>query len=189
VAVEIERKMDTPPPFTIVPMSQGSRALLAGLAPALSRIRLIDSSKSPTRRHLSFPGQPCLTGTFGLVRDFARPSGPVQSALSRRYPEVEAQLVAVMDRGHGFTNITVNRDLVCVPHKDRRNTGTTFLTAVGDFEGGELVVVDDQGREHEADPRGQWIHFDGSRHTHFVRPFTGHRMSLICQRPRRRPRG
>ena len=39
------------------------------------------------------------------------------------------------------TQITVNKNLVCKPHKDK-NKNDSYILFLGDFEGGELIVGD-----------------------------------------------
>lgn len=76
-----------------------------------------------------------------------------------------------------FTSITVNQNYKASKHRDKGNTGQSYLVAFGNFTGGELEI-------HEGpltgihDVRSPLI-TDFSKVEHSVRPFTGDRYSLV----------
>ena len=82
----------------------------------------------------------------------------------------------------------MNKGFACARHRDGANAGPSMLQAVGDFEGGNLLVwPDDNGSGSvdslsvrdavELDTRSwQWI--DG-RQAHETQPFTGERISAV----------
>jgi len=78
----------------------------------------------------------------------------------------------------GWNSITVNQDYAAAPHRDKGNTGLSYLVAFGEYQGGELQV-------HGSDASGVYgiryspILFDGAALEHSVLPFTGHRYSLV----------
>ena len=80
-----------------------------------------------------------------------------------------------------WTSITVNQNYAADPHRDKGNHGLSYLVAFGDYRGGELVI-------HEGDCSGSYniqhqpILFNGSELLHSVRPFEGHRYSLVIYR-------
>jgi hypothetical protein len=74
--------------------------------------------------------------------------------------------------------VTVNMNYKIAPHYDKHNVGDSYLVAFGDYTGGELEI-------HE----GPHLGFKNIRHNpiklnfsevlHSVRPFEGHRISLV----------
>jgi len=77
-----------------------------------------------------------------------------------------------------FTSITVNQSYAAAPHKDKGNVGDSFLVAFGDYQGGELEVL-------EGDLKGMHnvrytpLITDFSKVLHSVKEFTGDRYSLV----------
>ena len=77
-----------------------------------------------------------------------------------------------------FNSITINQDFKADRHRDKNNSGPSYLVAFGDYEGGELVI-------HEGDLSGchnicrKPIVTDFSKVDHSVNAFTGHRYSLV----------
>jgi len=76
-----------------------------------------------------------------------------------------------------FTSITVNQNYKASKHRDKGNTGESYLVAFGDFTGGELEI-------HEGELKG--LHdvrtpliTDFSKVEHSVRDFQGDRFSLV----------
>ena len=46
-----------------------------------------------------------------------------------------------------FFGVTINRNTVCQPHKDKQNVGESCIMFLGDYKGGALVL--DDGRRFE----------------------------------------
>jgi hypothetical protein len=80
-----------------------------------------------------------------------------------------------------FDGITINQNYKAAPHRDKGNVGESFLVAFGDYQGGELQIL-------EGDLSGTYgirhapVLFDGSKYLHAVRPWTGARYSLVFYR-------
>mmetsp|Transcript_6284 Transcript_6284/g.10779 ORF Transcript_6284/g.10779 Transcript_6284/m.10779 type:complete len:361 (+) Transcript_6284:310-1392(+) len=58
-------------------------------------------------------------------------------------PELTKLLTNLMRRHdplHEWTNITVNRNFNCKPHRDRGNTGPSYIVGFGEYIGGELNI-------------------------------------------------
>ena len=72
-----------------------------------------------------------------------------------------------------YTNIQVNKNVFCNPHVDKNNVGPSYVIALGDFTGGDLVI---EGEEFII--RNKWKKFDGRR-AHWITPFKGTRYSLV----------
>ena len=62
-----------------------------------------------------------------------------------------------------FFGVTLNRNVCCAPHKDKKNVGETGIMYLGDFEGGALLLED--GRRFEE--RGVWHRYDGNKVLHW----------------------
>ena len=65
---------------------------------------------------------------------------------------------------YSVDGIQLNKNLVCKPHVDRRNTHRSYVLFLGDFEGGELFfedgsVVCEKNMLHGID--GQVKHWNG----------------------------
>ena len=75
----------------------------------------------------------------------------------------------------------INKSAQYVIHKDSRNmTHQSWTCSFGDFNGGELILYDEQQVETErVDTNYQPLIFDGSSVYHSVAPFTGERLSLV----------
>jgi len=83
-----------------------------------------------------------------------------------------------------WNGIMVNQNYKADPHKDKGNTGVSYLVAFGDYTGGELRI-------HEGPNAGlhdinrKPIKEDFSKVLHSVEPFEGHRYSLVFYTLRR----
>lgn len=103
-----------------------------------------------------------------------RTRGP--SRYNRRFPELW-QAIQDMISHHrpnfSYTTVQVNKNVVSPPHVDKNNVGPSYIIALGDFEGGQLVI---EGREHDIQHR--FKKFDGTK-GHWITPFKGTRYSLV----------
>ena len=77
-----------------------------------------------------------------------------------------------------FTMIQLNKNLECPLHKDSKNAGYSMLVSIGDYEGGE-TVVEYPDNHTEYDIKNKFASFNGSRYTHWTKPFEGKRYSLV----------
>ena len=50
------------------------------------------------------------------------------------------EIVQEMLPDAGITELCLNRNVVCSPHKDKSNFGPSFICFLGSFEGGALVL-------------------------------------------------
>ena len=77
-----------------------------------------------------------------------------------------------------WTSITVNQDYQCDAHRDKGNEGLSFLVGFGDYQGGELQMMEgDLSGNHCVQHRAIVADFGKTKHR--VLPFTGHRYSLV----------
>ena len=83
-----------------------------------------------------------------------------------------------------FFGVTLNRNTVCQPHRDKKNVGESCIMFLGDFQGGALLLED--GRRFEE--RGVWHRYDGSRLLHWNEEITaGVKYSVIAHNNTSRP--
>ena len=79
--------------------------------------------------------------------------------------------------GEEISAVTLNRNVVCGKHRDRRNCIKSFIAFLGNFEGGALVL--ETGERFEA--RRQWFSFDGAKVSHWNEPITaGRKYSVVA---------
>jgi hypothetical protein len=89
----------------------------------------------------------CLSFIMGR-RMFQKSLEP--AACSMLYPILERALrglVATAEPSFEFTNITVNKNLQCKPHRDTGNIGDSLIIGFGEYTGGELAVADGTGQK------------------------------------------
>lgn len=100
-----------------------------------------------------------------------KPPGPNKSNF--KYPELYQKLKEFAPPGFSFNCITLNKNVVCEPHRDIYNKGLSYIIGLGDYTGGELVI---EGQEHNI--KNHWLLFNGKK-THWTKPFTGTRYSIV----------
>ena len=79
-----------------------------------------------------------------------------------------------------WTSMMLNMNYEAKPHKDINNIGESLVVAWGEYTGGELVTVADDGTETEYNIAYRPVYMDASKITHYVKPITsGTRYSII----------
>ena len=80
-----------------------------------------------------------------------------------------------------YSTIQYNKNYKIAKHKDKRNTGVSYIIGLGNYEGGELLVYFDGENEPPTpvDIKNKFYTFDGSKYYHEVADFTGDRISLV----------
>ena len=108
---------------------------------------------------------------------------PSKLSFVQKYKELYRMLEELMwgyDPNFKFTSIQVNDNNLCSKHKDSHNIGISYIIAVGNFDGGELRVWNDDETEYEdVNIHNKFLCFNGSKHYHQTMPFTGNRYSII----------
>lgn len=79
-----------------------------------------------------------------------------------------------LDPNHRYTSVTINHNVLCKPHKDSRNDGTTMIIGLGNYKGGQLCIDG-----NEIDINHKPYYFNGWLHEHYNKPHTGDRWSLM----------
>lgn len=103
-----------------------------------------------------------------------RTKGP--SKYNKKFPKLLRMLRAFMrqhDPEFKFTTIQLNKNVLSPPHIDKNNMGPSYIIALGDFTGGNLMV---EGKKHNI--KNRFYKFDGTK-GHWVSPFVGTRYSLV----------
>ena len=77
-----------------------------------------------------------------------------------------------------YTQVQMNKNFPCPPHKDKKNIGESVLCCFGNFTGGETCLyIDDKIVKINSQEQPQ--RFDGSKILHWVQPYKGTRYSLV----------
>jgi hypothetical protein len=80
-----------------------------------------------------------------------------------------------------FSTVQLNKNYKIAKHIDKRNTGVSYICAVGDYTGGELLIYFD-GKDKPPTPidiKNKFYTFDGTKYYHEVADFTGNRISMV----------
>lgn len=99
------------------------------------------------------------------------------SANTPKNPDLYSKLQELM-RNHDpefeFSSITINKNFLCQPHKDKGNNGESYIIGFGDYKDGELNI---EGNKH--DIKYKFLKFDACKNTHWVEPFEGNRYTAV----------
>ena len=98
------------------------------------------------------------------------------SRYNEKFPKLYRLIKALIKEHNSsfpYTTIQVNKNVVSKPHVDKNNVGPSYVIALGDFEGGNLVI---KGKEYNI--KNKWKKFDGTQ-GHWITPFEGTRYSLV----------
>lgn len=74
--------------------------------------------------------------------------------------------------------VQINKNWQSPPHRDSGNVGESWIIGLGDYEGGE-TVVEYPSKHIEYDIKNTFVKFNGSRYTHWTKPYEGKRYSLV----------
>jgi hypothetical protein len=79
---------------------------------------------------------------FGLTRPRNNSSKLVLSHDSKKFPHIYDEIMRIgkLICPFEFNSVQVNRNLVCPPHKDKKNVGLSLLVSFGEYEGCNIVV-------------------------------------------------
>ena len=93
------------------------------------------------------------------LRSYTVSSGPYFDACVAVLPDAWKQIC---------NTVTINKDLVCAPHRDKYNRSRSLILFLGDFTGWELNL--DTGETFSA--KNCFHEFDGAKHVHWNSPIT-----------------
>jgi hypothetical protein len=141
----------------------------------LDKLSLITiPKKTSTNNRRGFPKHRAMT--LGVIR--GRFSGKTElSYYSKKYPDIYnlclqiGKIICPFD----FSKIHINHNVECPPHYDDKNTNLSCIVALGDYEGGELII-EGINTNIKYNP----IVFDGKKNLHWNLPITrGNKYSLV----------
>ena len=126
-----------------------------------------------------------LSGVFGKIANPTSNWKPVDSRLTRLYPKASKLVFKYMrehaPKGFTFDSITVNHNLKCKRHQDSKNAPASFITAVGDFTGGELMIENPKTKNrHKYITKNKFLVFNGKNYPHWNTPIHGDKFTLVA---------
>ena len=77
-----------------------------------------------------------------------------------------------------FTTITINRDIVCLPHTDKYNQSDSMIVAFGDYTEGGNLYIRINGKDKKFCIKNSPLIFNG-RNLHWNDEANGRRYSLV----------
>lgn len=115
--------------------------------------------------------------TWGMVRK--RSQAPDLSRQSWMDAKLHYLLMkfALVNVPIPFTSVQVNDSYLCAAHKDKHNSGNSYIVGFGPYTGGELVLKNPTDTEYNI--RHRPVLFDGSKIEHFTKQFTGRRFTIV----------
>jgi hypothetical protein len=144
----------------------------------LDELQRIKFPKNTSRKNISSkPSQAFALGTVnyrGQKSLGGRTQGP--SRWNKKFPELYSlvtKLIKLYKPNFQYTTIQVNKNIQSDPHVDKNNVGPSYIIALGDYTGGDLVI---EGERFNI--RNNWKWFNGTL-GHWVEPFEGTRFSLV----------
>ena len=126
-----------------------------------------------------------LSGVFGKISNPTSHWKPVDSRLTKMYPKASRLVFKYMkDRappGFKFDSITVNHNLKCKRHTDSKNAPASFITAVGDYTGGELMIEDPKTKKRiKYVTKNKFLVFNGKNYPHWNTAIKGDKYTLVA---------
>ena len=125
-----------------------------------------------------YRGYPCQSITFGTVIPFMKSHKDIQECASNKnfafYYKILKEYIKRILPDYQFSHITLNRNLKCLPHKDKNNVTESTIFSFGEFSGGELNVSGEKINIYKKP-----FTFNGCKEVHFTEPFKGDRFSIV----------
>ena len=129
---------------------------------------MAEADSQDGHRHVIPTHSPHIEGGQGLQRvQGARAQQSEYHAHGEIWEHVRTMLPEGFAPGE-FFGVTLNRNTVCQPHRDKKNVGESCVICLGDFEGGALLLEDGRCVEEQ----GVWHRYDGSRLLHWNEEIT-----------------
>lgn len=129
-----------------------------------------------TNNRRGFPHYRC--AAFGMIRPRYHYRGYDELSLdSKKFPHIHEEInrIGKIICPFEWKSVQVNKNLVCPPHKDSKNTGMSLLVSFGDYTGCNIVV---DGKTYDAKYRPTI--FDGAKYEHWnTNDLVGTKYSLV----------
>lgn len=107
---------------------------------------------------------------------------PARRTNMEKYEEVKSlsfELLQKYDPEFKFTTIQFNKNKKMIKHIDGKNVGDSYILGLGDYEGGDLIVYDENDKPNKINIKNKFHKFNGSKFYHEVDDFTGNRYTLV----------
>jgi len=118
----------------------------------------------------------------GRNREYDEATGMSKTKVYSEYPqlkEIFKEFANIWFPDFVWSQVQMNKNFPCPPHRDSKNIGESVAVGFGDYSGGELVLVNENKKETLINIGIAPFKFNGSLITHYVKPYTGDRYSLI----------
>jgi hypothetical protein len=90
------------------------------------------------------------------------------------------KLMRLRDPKFKFTSIQFNKNHRAARHRDAKNTGISYIVGLGNYQGGELLIYDENEKNPvKHDIKNKFNTFNGSIYPHETNPFKGERYTLV----------
>ena len=103
--------------------------------------------------------------------------------LKTDYPEMESIFKKFADyhlpNDFKYSDIVINKNFRTQKHKDASNVGLSYIIGLGDYEGGNVIVENQNNTTTFYNIKNQPVGFNGSLLYHSTEPFTGTRYSIV----------
>ena len=118
---------------------------------------------------------------FGIVRQRTGHYSGSRMNFARMDIFQELQNIArvILPPDFTYTSIQVNENYQSLSHQDSGNRGESAIIGFGDYLEGDLQV-----EQESVSIKYSLVFFDGSLYTHWTRPFSGNRYSLVFHTPK-----
>lgn len=141
-------------------------------------IKLLESSPLPTNYYRFSSGRG-RSQAFGLIKQ--RTNQYAGSAMNYKRMDLFQEILEIskhLPASFIWDSVQLNQNYQTTKHKDKGNRGLSVIVAFGDYTGGELVLVNEDG-EVSHDIKNKMLFFDGVNTEHYTKPFEGNRYSLV----------
>jgi FkbM family methyltransferase len=90
------------------------------------------------------------------------------------------EIIKEYDDKFEYTSIIINKNKKSMIHKDKNNIFKSYIFAVGNYKGGELMIENwKTGKITKNNIKNKILKFDGCKNNHWVNDFTGERYSIV----------
>ena len=140
-------------------------------------------------KRISINGFPCESLTFGTFENRFKKKNEgriAPSVWNNRYPEIYQEILDLSlyiipenFNTKNTMNITLNKNLKCLPHIDNQNTGLSIIIGLGNYTGGRLILHHTETDLEYINIHNKPYIFDGTKIKHSTEDFIGERYSII----------
>lgn len=150
---------------------------MSSIIPLLEDVKF----RGKTKHTKNKMGEEAESNLFGIFYD-ASISDWRLTRVAENNPELYLQLIQIgklANPDFDFSGIMVNKNCCAKPHRDKNNVGTSIITGLGDYTGGNLCIVSDDNKIYEVDIKHSFVEFDG-KSIHYNTPIlSGTKWTLI----------